>query len=380
MLRERDYVGTAVLESPPVAPNRRSPDYIRWVQRSLNRLIGSRLAVDGAIGRQTRDAVRAFQQRRGLPADGVVGPATERALIAAGAGQPPAGAGPAGRPGPAPAPPGPRPATLAGGIPPVTSGDPVVLRNAELARSMGWDIIYGAIAGWILGFREVPTLERFTLAVADWQRGRGLPVTRLLDAETWRRMLADVKSGLPRPRTPEGVERPHRLAAVMATFGDPTVRGWEGRNLVVVRAPAGQTFSGRIAELRVHRLLAPQFDRLFRRVHEQGLWSEIVPSSGTYLCRTKKSYGKKTCGTPGIRPEQLSTHSWGISIDVRARDYPFIESASQRPATPPLPLLRIFQEHGFHFGMWFMRGGLDARGRIDFRGADPMHFQFATGF
>ena len=99
MLRERDYVGPAVLERPPVAPDRRSPDYIRWVQRSLNRLIGSRLAVDGVIGRQTRDAVRAFQGRRGLPADGVVGPATERALIAAGAGQPPGGgSGPASRP------------------------------------------------------------------------------------------------------------------------------------------------------------------------------------------------------------------------------------------------------------------------------------------
>ena len=32
------------------------------------------------------------------------------------------------------------------------------------------------------------------------------------------------------------------------------------------------------------------------------------------------------------------------------------------------------------YGLWFMNGQLDARGRIKFSGADPMHFQFATGY
>lgn len=73
--------------------NRRSRDYIRWVQRALNRILGLRLAVDGISGRNTRSAVRRFQQRYGrarhLAVDGVVGPQTERALISAGAGAPP---------------------------------------------------------------------------------------------------------------------------------------------------------------------------------------------------------------------------------------------------------------------------------------------------
>lgn len=65
--------------------SRRSPEYIKWVQQSLNQIMGLRLAVDGDAGPQTRSAIRSFQQKQGLPADGIVGTQTERALIAAGA-------------------------------------------------------------------------------------------------------------------------------------------------------------------------------------------------------------------------------------------------------------------------------------------------------
>ena len=69
--------------------SRKSADYVRWVQRSLNQILGLRLAVDGIIGRQTRSAVRSFQQQRGLKVDGIVGSQTESALIAVGASSPP---------------------------------------------------------------------------------------------------------------------------------------------------------------------------------------------------------------------------------------------------------------------------------------------------
>lgn len=72
--------------------SRSSPEYIRWLQQSLNRLTGARLVVDGIIGTYTRNAIRSFQQRQGLTVDGIVGPITEAALIRAGAGAPP-GAG-----------------------------------------------------------------------------------------------------------------------------------------------------------------------------------------------------------------------------------------------------------------------------------------------
>ena len=69
--------------------SRHSPEYIRWVQGSLNRIMGLRLAVDGDLGPKTRSAIRSFQQRQRLAVDGKVGPRTEAALLAAGATPPP---------------------------------------------------------------------------------------------------------------------------------------------------------------------------------------------------------------------------------------------------------------------------------------------------
>lgn len=78
-----------------------SRDYIRWVQSSLNRILGARLAVDGIAGPATRQAVMAFQRSRGLVADGIPGPRTAAALQAAGAPAPPSGGAPV-VPSPAP--------------------------------------------------------------------------------------------------------------------------------------------------------------------------------------------------------------------------------------------------------------------------------------
>src|SRR5436190_11653261 len=73
---------------------RRDVPYAKWVQASLNKIMGLQLAVDGDIGPGTRSAIRAFQQRSGFGVNGIdgdVGPRTERALIAGGASPPPSG-------------------------------------------------------------------------------------------------------------------------------------------------------------------------------------------------------------------------------------------------------------------------------------------------
>ena len=58
----------------------KGPEYIRWLQDSLNRILGLRLAVDGIFGPRTRAAVIGFQQRSGLTPDGIPGPKTDSAI------------------------------------------------------------------------------------------------------------------------------------------------------------------------------------------------------------------------------------------------------------------------------------------------------------
>ena len=74
--------------------NRQSTEYARWIQQSLNKILGTRLVVDGIVGTITRSAIRSFQQRYGLTADSVVGPITEAAMIRVGASQPPQSSAP----------------------------------------------------------------------------------------------------------------------------------------------------------------------------------------------------------------------------------------------------------------------------------------------
>ena len=77
----------------PAEPLPAGSEYMRWVQSALNDVLGGRLPLHGIADSATRSAIRSFQQREGLPVDGVVGPDTERALIAArGGGSPRDGA------------------------------------------------------------------------------------------------------------------------------------------------------------------------------------------------------------------------------------------------------------------------------------------------
>ncbi|QIY65911.2 TIGR03767 family metallophosphoesterase [Streptomyces sp. RPA4-2] len=63
----------------PVVQQGASGERIRTAQYLLNAR-GSALSVDGSFGSSTGSAVRSFQTSRGLSADGIVGPATWRAL------------------------------------------------------------------------------------------------------------------------------------------------------------------------------------------------------------------------------------------------------------------------------------------------------------
>ena len=82
-------------EPYPAAPAPAPSEHMRWVQGALNDVLGLQLLQTGIADPATRSAIRSFQQQQGLPADGVVGPDTERALLAARGQQPPPGGPPA---------------------------------------------------------------------------------------------------------------------------------------------------------------------------------------------------------------------------------------------------------------------------------------------
>ena len=61
----------AVPEPYPAEPLPGGSEYMRWVQSALNDVLGLRLPVNGVADPATRSAIRSFQQRNGLPADGL---------------------------------------------------------------------------------------------------------------------------------------------------------------------------------------------------------------------------------------------------------------------------------------------------------------------
>lgn len=63
--------------------------FIRWVQASLNRVLGRQLRITGHLNRATRAALAEFQRRQGMPASGRPGRVTVARLVAAGASPPP---------------------------------------------------------------------------------------------------------------------------------------------------------------------------------------------------------------------------------------------------------------------------------------------------
>jgi len=71
-------------------------EFVRWVQSSLNHVLGRSLPVNGVMTRASRDALRDFQRERGLTDDGIAGPETERALTEARRAGAPAEAAPPG--------------------------------------------------------------------------------------------------------------------------------------------------------------------------------------------------------------------------------------------------------------------------------------------
>jgi hypothetical protein len=136
--------------------------------------------------------------------------------------------------------------------------------------------------------------------------------------------------------------RPHGLAGIMQTFGQPGDR----LNLVTTMMPAGP--NGKMVPVTFHRKVAGQLLGALNEIKARGLSHNIHSFDGTYNNRNKTGgHGK-------------SVHAWGIAIDLNAGENPYGQS---RMTAGQAQIAQIMRKWGFY--------------QLPH---DPMHFQYATGY
>lgn len=130
---------------------------------------------------------------------------------------------------------------------------------------------------------------------------------------------------------------------------------WSRSNIVVVTAPWPLPVAGgRTARtVRCHRLVAESLTKALIELQEMELEHLIKTFDGCYVPRHVMWRGDKP----------LSTHSWGIALDLNAAWFPY-----GRRVTQDARLVRCFARHGFACGQ--PGGGLWQTT------LDAMHFEY----
>lgn len=131
---------------------------------------------------------------------------------------------------------------------------------------------------------------------------------------------------------------------------------WQLDSLVTIPLPFSLPLSWdparQVQHMTCHKLLSPVFEEVFRTICSSGLQSQLTSFGGCFSFRPQRN------GT------RLSSHSWGIAIDLNP------ESNQQgTPGTMPTVIVAIFHDAGFTWG-----------GEWRERTRDPMHFQFCSGY
>ena len=94
------------------------------------------------------------------------------------------------------------------------------------------------------------------------------------------------------------------------------------------------------------------FAAVFAGIQERGLADSVTSYGGWFAFRPQRTGNK------------LSTHSWGIAIDLNSESNPQGSAGNMDPE-----VIDIFRLAGFEWG-----GDWQGQTR------DPMHFQFCTGY
>jgi hypothetical protein len=165
--------------------------------------------------------------------------------------------------------------------------------------------------------------------------------------------------------SPVALMPPGGLDEICATFGDifgyiaadhTLDSRWQTEFLARIVLPFPMTLcwdhSQTLSAITCHKLLATSFTGVFNRIQSSGLQSKVTSFGGCFSFRSQRT------GT------KLSTHAWGIAIDLNPET-----NAQGTAGDMDAGLISIFRDAGFKWG-----GDWQGRSR------DPMHFQFCTGY
>ena len=158
---------------------------------------------------------------------------------------------------------------------------------------------------------------------------------------------------------------PHGLDEIIALFGNISEyigedgkleKRWQLEFLAKVILPYPLRLSWdpsrTITQMTCHRRMTRVFTSVFGRIHECGLSTRITSFGGCFaFCRQRTS-------------KKLSTHGWGIAIDLNPET-----NLQGAVGGMDAVVIEIFRRAGFEWGG-------DWRGKT----RDPMHFQFCTGY
>jgi hypothetical protein len=106
----------------------------------------------------------------------------------------------------------------------------------------------------------------------------------------------------------------------------------------------------RTATVACHPLMAPVLQSVFHEIHRRDLWHLLEDYGGCFNFRNARGLSK------------LSTHCWGIAIDINVRT----NGLGMKPWLDER-IVAIFKDHGF---IW---GG-------DWTRKDGMHFQYCSAY
>jgi hypothetical protein len=158
---------------------------------------------------------------------------------------------------------------------------------------------------------------------------------------------------------------PSGLSEIISTFGDISKYigsdghvspRWESEILgsADLAFPIRLSWDMRITVTKIscHKLLVPVIQGIFSQMVIKGLSVQIKTFGGCYAYRPQRT------GT------KLSTHAWGIAIDLNPESNEQGTMGNMHPG-----IIKLFRDAGFEWG-----------GDWPQSRCDPMHFQFATDY